>query len=543
MRSVTAGSWARRAALVVVAGAVVASPMAGEALANRAAVPTAPVTLPAAVDWQAEYQGQHLCSPEAKPGAQRLSDLLDATYGSFTTYISRSCATPGISEHEEGRAIDWMVDSEIAAQRTKAWQFLNWLTATGAGGEPGAMARRLGIMYLIYEDKMWRVYRPEDGWTEYSGCSAKPSESYDTSCHRDHIHISLTWDGAYARTSFWTGRAETRGPCESATTTRASNGTPADPVMLINGNKGIGVAGDACRLAADAYSDRTYRVRVPVPERETPVQRIEVGPADINAPVGMTITSATTVTVPPGTKAGSVVAVPLKASGEITVTLGAGYGDVVLKGVGTGAGGGELVSPEPPTVGLRPLAATFINSAVTATGRVQRADTAQVEIHRRVAPGAWATVAQGAAASGRYSIVVPPASTAGTYEYKAVISQSGGVLDESRIRTQQVKPAAVTVTGPAKVARRTAVRFTGVANGATTAGHLDLQIRGSGRDAAPREWRSAKLRPHPTSGAYTIVKHFRHPGRVVVRTVLRSGSAAESPVVARSAPLRVIVRR
>ena len=26
------------------------------------------------------------------------------------------------------------------------------------------MARRLGIMYLIYEDKMWRVYRPEDGW-------------------------------------------------------------------------------------------------------------------------------------------------------------------------------------------------------------------------------------------------------------------------------------------------------------------------------------------------------------------------------------------
>ena len=508
------------------------------------------MALPPAVDWQAEYQGQYLCSPEAKPGALQLSELLDTTYGKYTTYISRSCATPGVSEHEEGRAIDWMVDSEVSAQRTKAWQFLNWLTAAGPGGEPGAMARRLGIMYLIYEDKMWRVYRPEDGWTEYSGCSAKQSEDYDTSCHRDHIHMSLTWDGAYGRTSFWTGRAETRGPCESAVSTKGSNGTPGDPTVLINGNQGTGVDGDNCRLAADAYSDRTYRVRVPVPpaaDGGVPVQRVELRTLDINAPVGLTIASASTITIPPGTAAGGVVDVPLRSDGEITVSLGAGYGDVVLRGVGTGSGWSR-----PPDVGLRKLTRTFVNTTGTATGRAPRAsDNAQVAVQRRNSGGQWAAVSTGGVVDGRYTLALPAVTTPGTYEYKAVISQGGVVADESPVRAQSVRPAALTLSSPQAVTAKQAARLSGTAYGVPADGQLELQVRATatrtskdGKKStvpAALKWRSVKVRPRSAAGAYTMVKRFSRPGTVTMRTVLRGGTSSGGNALARSGPVRVTV--
>ena len=61
------------------------------------------------------------------------------------------------------------------------------------------MARRFGIMYIIWNHKMWRAYDPGRGWAPYSGVSP----------HTDHIHFSFTWDGAYGRTSWWTGKALT----------------------------------------------------------------------------------------------------------------------------------------------------------------------------------------------------------------------------------------------------------------------------------------------------------------------------------------------
>ena len=65
-----------------------------------------------------------------------------------------------------------------------------------AGSPPnnGEMAARLGIMYVIYNRKIWASYSP--GWRDYTG--ADP--------HTSHIHISLSWNGARAHTSFWTGR-------------------------------------------------------------------------------------------------------------------------------------------------------------------------------------------------------------------------------------------------------------------------------------------------------------------------------------------------
>jgi hypothetical protein len=41
------------------------------------------------------------------------------------------------------------------------------------------------------------------------------SAAYDTTCHRDHMHFSLSWEGAMGRTSFWTRTvaAPDYGPC------------------------------------------------------------------------------------------------------------------------------------------------------------------------------------------------------------------------------------------------------------------------------------------------------------------------------------------
>lgn len=170
----------------------VASPMLVTPRATRA--------LPAAIDARPTYQGATSCDPTDRPGAMALGRLLVDTYGAGRFGISRHC-TGGVSEHHEGRAIDWMLNASNPADRAVANSALTWLTANN-----GEVARRLGVMYVIWDRKSWRAYAPERGWTPYTGASP----------HTDHIHLSLTWDGAMKRTSWWTGSPLSRpdvGPC------------------------------------------------------------------------------------------------------------------------------------------------------------------------------------------------------------------------------------------------------------------------------------------------------------------------------------------
>ncbi|GMA38962.1 peptidoglycan-binding domain-containing protein [Mobilicoccus caccae] len=157
------------------------------------AVPRPAVSLPAALDARPTYQAGVSCDPVDRPGSTRLGRLLVDTYGTGYFGVSRYC-NGSTSEHHEGRAVDWMLDAANPAHAAVADAFLTQLVAAD-----GAMARRLGIQYVIWNRKTWRAYAPERGWTPYTGASP----------HTDHIHISLTWDGAMARTSWWTGRAVT----------------------------------------------------------------------------------------------------------------------------------------------------------------------------------------------------------------------------------------------------------------------------------------------------------------------------------------------
>lgn len=156
----------------------------------------APVTpqFPRQIEPYPAYDGQSTCSPTAKPGMIALRDLVMGTYPTTTSFgISRDCSIGGTSEHKEGRAWDWAVDATRAGDRAIADELINWLLRTDQYGHRHAMARRLGVMYIIWNRRIFRLYRVSDGWTPYTGSSP----------HTDHVHISLTRAGGRGETSFW----------------------------------------------------------------------------------------------------------------------------------------------------------------------------------------------------------------------------------------------------------------------------------------------------------------------------------------------------
>ena len=84
---------------------------------------------------------------------------LQAHYpGSGSLGISRSCKDGGVSEHKEGRAFDWAVSVYSARDRAYVADFMARLFATDAEGNTDALARRMGIMYLIWNDQIYSSY-------------------------------------------------------------------------------------------------------------------------------------------------------------------------------------------------------------------------------------------------------------------------------------------------------------------------------------------------------------------------------------------------
>jgi Putative peptidoglycan binding domain len=181
--------------------------------------PATPTGLPSGIEALARYVPANSCDPTPKPGAQRFGDLLKATYSTTTYGISRTCGTDPLptSEHYDGRAVDWMTSVREASGKARADAVIAWLFAPDLAGDTYANARRLGIMYMIWDDKIWGSYRAADGWRPYSTCASHPESSWDTTCHRDHIHFSFSWEGAMGRTSFWTKTpaAVDYGPCRA----------------------------------------------------------------------------------------------------------------------------------------------------------------------------------------------------------------------------------------------------------------------------------------------------------------------------------------
>ena len=157
---------------------------------NGGKTPPATPAFGSKIDGYASYVGQSKCDPTAKPGVTAFMKFVLAAYPCTTSGgITRSCSSGGTSEHKEGRAWDWM----IKVGNPAADSLLGWLLATDKYGNKHAMARRVGVMYMIWNKKMWRAYNPGLGWAPYSGSNP----------HTDHVHFSFSWDGANKKTSFW----------------------------------------------------------------------------------------------------------------------------------------------------------------------------------------------------------------------------------------------------------------------------------------------------------------------------------------------------
>lgn len=171
-----------------------------------ASVPVPGVPFLGAPEAASRFQAQVTCDPTEKPGAVRLRALLRSTYGRGTTAgITRACSVGGTSHHKEGRAYDWGLNAYDPADSALADAFLSWLVGPDRDGHVAGNARRLGVQYVIWDREIWHA--SSGVWKPYSGASP----------HTDHIHFSLSWDGALARTSFWTGTAVTQvdhGPCQ-----------------------------------------------------------------------------------------------------------------------------------------------------------------------------------------------------------------------------------------------------------------------------------------------------------------------------------------
>jgi hypothetical protein len=181
---------------VLVSGALLASGLVAVAAPPAQAAYAVPPTtrgLTSAIEAPEPYIGQSTCNPVAKPGVVAFRNLLLRTYPDTGSLgITRDCGIGGQSEHKEGRGFDWRVSYANGRQRAEANALLTWLTRTDAYGNRAAMARRLGIMYMIWNHKIWKVYDSR-GWQPYHGASP----------HTDHVHFSFGWNGAKKVTSYW----------------------------------------------------------------------------------------------------------------------------------------------------------------------------------------------------------------------------------------------------------------------------------------------------------------------------------------------------
>ena len=263
------------------------------------------------IEGYARYEGQSTCDPGAKPGTLALRNLLLSRYPATKSMgISRGCDVGGRSEHKEGRAFDWGANVNNPAQRAAVDDFLRALFATDSYGHTHALARRMGVMYVIWNAQIWSAYRADAGWQPYSGASA----------HTDHVHISLSWAGARAETSYYSGkvvpgladapggtRASRRGtstsaprvrpprqagPSTSTTVRPPRQRRQSPPTTAVTGEgtrDGERRRGDWSRDGRDGRDGRQWS-RPPTPTTTTPVPTV---------PTPTSTTTSTTV-APPG---------------------------------------------------------------------------------------------------------------------------------------------------------------------------------------------------------------------------------------------------
>lgn len=193
-------------ATVLVAGALVTPGAPGSSTGSPTHLVAASASATTPIEDLPAYDPQSTCSPRAKAGTRRVAAWLQRAYpGSGFSGISRRCSSGGTSEHKEGRAFDWRLSVRKARDRRYAAHFLARVQRADAEGNVGALGRRMGIMYLIWDDRIysaWTGYEPRP--YRHSACR-RVRRCSATLRHRDHLHLSLSRRGGRGLTSWFTG--------------------------------------------------------------------------------------------------------------------------------------------------------------------------------------------------------------------------------------------------------------------------------------------------------------------------------------------------
>jgi hypothetical protein len=206
---------AQYAFVSLVTSVLVALPSVAQAI-----TPAPPRSYTSGIENLSGYVPQSTCQPTAKPGVVAWRDQLLRTYPfSRSLGITRACNVGGTSEHKEGRALDWGVRVTVTQEAAAANTVIAWLLATDRYGNKYAMARRLGIMYIIWNHRIWGAYNASQGWRAYTGSNP----------HTDHVHFSFAWAGANKQTSYWTGKVANVAGGTSGGTSGGETGTIVMP--------------------------------------------------------------------------------------------------------------------------------------------------------------------------------------------------------------------------------------------------------------------------------------------------------------------------
>jgi hypothetical protein len=338
--------------LAALTAVVVGVPMATPA--EAAIVPTSTKVFGAAIDAASGWERESGCSPTEKKGPRKLRKLLDATYGQQYSNIVRACSASD-SGHEEGRALDWMVSVRDPAQKEMGDSFLAWLQAPDEFGNASAMARRLGIQYVIWNNHMWR---PASGLTtEYSDCTKRKRrfKRLDSTCHRNHVHVSFSWDGALGRTSFFTGYVACPAPVPDVpvlgpVTISTDVVTPLEPIKILGTRGGLGMPAGKCKVHPDVPLELPVLGRGGIPATGVAEVVLQVwlgrpdAPATLHAWQTGTAMPAEPVVLD-ATGRLAEVRVPVGADGTVSLQLGGGMAHLKAYAVGWVAAAPGLVPP------------------------------------------------------------------------------------------------------------------------------------------------------------------------------------------------------
>ena len=331
----------RRLSAIPLLLAMVATLIPLVAMTAGAAAPT-PNTprFGAAIEPYSGYEANTVCNPKNTRGANKLARLIRQTYGDDEVIGMARDACYTTSEHNDGRALDWMVDVSRRAQKAKADDFLKWLLATDRHGNKHAMARRLEYVHHLQPAHVARV-------------RSRLEQLLGTNPHTDHIHISLGYDGSSGRSSFWTGKA-LAGPCisrlfddlRSGGSDRPDAVRPcATPTRVLSTNTGAGLDSPRRLFASSSYSQRRVDVDVTrrgqVPAEGVAAVALQVSMRSPNwdsffraGPAGGKIPKVRRISTLQNKTSSSMMVLPVGADDKVSFFTNVGATDLAVSVVG-----------------------------------------------------------------------------------------------------------------------------------------------------------------------------------------------------------------